>query len=570
MKDKTQPSISVESLFITEFRKFHGEHIDFTKPITLIMGQNGTAKSTLLGMLAQPFSFGKEQDKDKIDASAYLGNYHGLKLYDYVDIAGNSYTYPCDKIFRLSKKHDTPDKRYLYETKLRGLDFAIDADSPLKSKKLLTVKQPRDKKLRFVTGPALQESESISHNAGEGNFPHPVIYLSLGRLLPLAEVKSCEISQGQGKLDEAESKWYVNAYKDIFSVIDETPDSGLMETKEKKRSIVPLTETYDGESCSAGQDNIGRLLTALLSFRKLKNKLGERYRGGLLLIDEVDATLHPASQVKLMELLSRESCALSLQIVATTHSMYLAEICLGQLKKSVGIVQVKKSGSSLSIKSDAKIDDIKADLKNIAIPPPKRKRQRKVSIVLEDGEAVRLFRFLVSKRTALKNKWSVANIKGKKPDGKASSISGQYLKIFAENARKIPELQDVVFVPDGDMGWAKSAKSKNPNVVALPGTKPIEVQIFEMLKTLPDEDPFWGQCRGTNYCKQVVIGNNVTLLSSDIKGIKKWYAKQKPHWGTGLSIVFERYYQENSVDCDGFLSKLEEAISKCEQNWRRM
>lgn len=558
-------SISVESLVITEFRRFHDVHVDFIKPVTLIIGQNGTAKSTLLGMLAQPFSFGSEKEKEKLDASAYLANYHGLGLFDYADIAGNSYTYPCDKIFRLSKKHDTPNKRYLYETKLSGLDFSVDTTSPLKSKKLLTVQQTRAGKIRFVTGPG--SSEKISHNSGEGNFPHPVIYLSLGRLLPLAEVKDCEISQGQGKLDSSESKWYVDAYKAIFSVIDETPNSGLMDTKEKKRSIVPLTETYDGESCSAGQDNIGRLLTAVLSFRRLKKSLGDRYRGGLLLIDEVDATLHPASQVKLMELLCKEAADLSLQIVATTHSMYLAETCLTALKKSVGVVQVKKSGTSLGIKSDATIDDIRADLKNIAIPPPKRRRKRKISVVLEDSEAVRLFRFLVAQRKALKSRLSVANIKGKKSDGQANSLSGQYLKIFAENAGKIPELQNVIFIPDGDMAWAKMPRPKNPNVVALPGTKPIEVQIFELLKNLEDDDSFWCECLGTNYCKQVAIGNHTSLSDTDIKGVKKWYGNQKPHWGRGLEIVFGRYYLKHRAECDDFLLHLENAISRCEHGW---
>ena len=147
--------ISVASLIISEFRKFRDRRIDFVKPVTLITGQNGTAKSTLLGMLAQPFSFGSEKEREKQDKSAYTTNYHGLKLADYVDIAGNFYTYPCDKIFRLSKVHDTPDKRYIYETRLQGLDFRVDVDSPLKTKKLLTVKQPRGEKLRFVTGPAL-------------------------------------------------------------------------------------------------------------------------------------------------------------------------------------------------------------------------------------------------------------------------------------------------------------------------------------------------------------------------------------------------------------------------------
>ena len=151
--------ISVKSLKIKEFRKFRDNQIDFNKPITLITGRNGTAKSTLLGMLAQPFSF-----DSKKDCSAYIDNYHGLDLTKYVDIAGNLFTYPCDKVFRLSKAHDTPDKKYLYETELDGLNLNENPDSPLKTKRLLTVRQARSgNKLRFVTGPAIEGSESISH-----------------------------------------------------------------------------------------------------------------------------------------------------------------------------------------------------------------------------------------------------------------------------------------------------------------------------------------------------------------------------------------------------------------------
>ena len=558
--------ISVASLIISEFRKFRDRRIDFVKPVTLITGQNGTAKSTLLGMLAQPFSFGLEKDRKNQDEStrnksAYISNYHGLRLCDYVDIAGNCYSYQCDMIFRLSKKHDTLDKRYIYETRLRGLDFAVDADSPLKTKKLLTVKQPRGEKLRFVTGPAFQGSESISHNSGEGNFPHPVIYLSLGRLLPLAEVKDCEISRGQGKLSTDESKWYVDSYKEVFSIVDEDPDVGLMNTKEKKKSVVPLTNEYDGESCSAGQDNIGRIFTALLSFHRLKDKLGDKYRGGLLLVDEIDATLHPASQVRLMDLICREAEELSLQIVATTHSLYLAENCATRLRKQVGLVHIRKMAGNLDVLSDAAIEEVKADLKNVALPPPKRGKVHKVSAVLEDAEAVRLFQFLVKECSAYKGKLAIANIKGKKSIDKASHLSGEYLRIFADNADRISELQKLVFVPDGDMPWV--ATSKNKNVVPLPGDRPIEVQIFEMLKALPEDDPFWGSCQGLNYGKSVAIGNYTNLDVADIKSVKKWYREQKPYWGSGLAVVFKKYYQMHKDACDDFIANLGRAVARC-------
>lgn len=548
--------ICVKSLKITEFRIFRNIQIDFNKPITLITGRNGTAKSTLLGMLAQPFSF-----DSKKDCSVYIDNYHGLDLTKYVDIAGNLFTYPCDKVFRLSKAHDTPDKKYLYETELDGLNLKENPDSPLKTKRLLTVRQARSgNKLRFVTGPAIEGSESISHNSGEGNFPHPVIYLSLGRLYPLAELKKCEISEDHEKLDAKEAQWYSKAYKEIFAIVDEEPESGLMDTKEKKRSIVPLTPEYDGESCSAGQDNVGRILTALLSFRRLKEKLGKKYSGGLLLIDEVDATLHPDSQVKLIELLRREREELSLQIVVTTHSLYLIQHCSTVMRKNVGIIHISKDCGVLEIESSATIEMIESNLKNEAILPQKSKKGKKVSVILEDGEAVKLFKYLVKQNPFFKDKISISNIKGKRID-KSTHISGDYLRIIADNASKIPELENVIFVPDGDMLWAKN--SKNKNVVALPGNEPIEKQIFYMLKSLRADDDFWKNCSGKYYNKNFAIGNDVNLDASDIKAVKRWYCKQKPFWGPGLSIVFELYFETHKSECEKFLNDLREIVKRC-------
>ena len=504
-------------------------------------------------MLAQPFSF-----DSKNDCSAYISNYHGLNLTEYVDIAGNLFTYPCDKIFRLSKAHDTPDKKYLYETELDGLNLTEDSDSPLKTKRLLTVRQARSgNKLRFVTGPAIQGSESISHNSGEGNFPHPVIYLSLGRLFPLAELKNCEISENHEKLNPNEAKWYSNSYKEIFALVDEEPESGLMDTKEKKRSVVPLTHEYDGESCSAGQDNVGRILTALLSFRRLKEELNEKYRGGLLLIDEFDATLHPASQIKLIEMLRRECGNLSLQVVVTTHSMYLIEYCSTIMRYSVGIVHICEIDGNLKVNSDASIENIKLDLKNKALPLPKPDRPDKISVVLEDGEAILFFKYLLNKDKTLKRKLMIANIDGKK----VNNLSGQYLEIFANNAKKIPELQNLIFVPDGDMNWAK--KSKNKKVVKLPGSTPIEREIYEMLSSMSASAEFWNKCKGCNYTKKVAIGNYAGMDVSDINAVKNWYGQQKVYWGRGLCVVFNEYYKEHQKECDKFLDSLRNIVDLC-------
>ncbi len=80
---------------------------------------------------------------------------------------------------------------------------------------------------------------------------------------------------------------------------------------DKKSGIGISTDYYDYLTNSSGQDNLGQILLALLSFRKLKEEQGDSWNGGILLIDEIDATLHPAAQSKLITLLTQEE-ALSL------------------------------------------------------------------------------------------------------------------------------------------------------------------------------------------------------------------------------------------------------------------
>ena len=46
----------IEKIEIEEFRAFHNTTIEFNRPVNAIIGKNGTLKTTLLGMLAHPFS----------------------------------------------------------------------------------------------------------------------------------------------------------------------------------------------------------------------------------------------------------------------------------------------------------------------------------------------------------------------------------------------------------------------------------------------------------------------------------------------------------------------------------
>jgi AAA15 family ATPase/GTPase len=150
----------------------------------------------------------------------------------------------------------------------------------------------------------------------------------------LAATKNCTFPGDT--LSEEDRKWYIDKYNEILCLEEHNNNAKFMNTKEKQRFITPESSNYDGESCSAGQDNLSQILTAILSFRELRRNLGDTYQGGMLLIDELDATLHAYTQRKLLELLCTESHDLGLQIIATSHSLYLVKQAFqSKLKKDI-------------------------------------------------------------------------------------------------------------------------------------------------------------------------------------------------------------------------------------------
>ena len=61
-----------------------------------------------------------------------------------------------------------------------------------------------------------------------------------------------------------------------------------------------------------------KLLITLLSFKKLKNKYKEQYKGGILLIDELEATLHSSALRHVIAILMKYSNKYNIQIIFTT------------------------------------------------------------------------------------------------------------------------------------------------------------------------------------------------------------------------------------------------------------
>lgn len=526
----------VDGFEISVFRRFHDISIKFGPNVTLIAGQNATSKSTLLGMLAQPFSFGvlRGRTAGKPDHSTYTDNYHGLSLDELRDLAGMPFMYDCDDVFRLSEEKDF-GKEYEYRT---NLILSEDDVTNLPGNSLLTKSRDRKKGnritgMRFVTGPG------ASHKSGEGNFPHPVIYLGLNRLWPLAVTEKCTFS-GDAISDE-DKQWYVDKYREILCLAEDNNSAKYMDAERKGKFITPESKDYDGESCSAGQDNLSQLLTAILSFRRLKKSLGDQYRGGLFLIDEVDATFHAFSQDKVLELLCEASNELGLQIIATSHSLRLLEKAYqSSLKNKIEVLYLVNEDGCIVERTFPTYQEIADHLKVESTPPPRKKPQR-VSVILEDEAGQFLFRQICGSK--LRNYIKVVN---------TSSFSAGYLKNLGNLSKKVSELRDVILIPDGDM--AKTWRKPPQNLLALPGGKRPETLVYRYLFSMKDSDPFWT----STYTRQYAItskGGKSLEIGDDKRWVKSWYAKQSQHWGKGNQKVFKSWVMANKPDCLEFCKK---------------
>ena len=74
-------------------------------------------------------------------------------------------------------------------------------------------------------------------------------------------------------------------------------------------------------SQSIGQDNLGNIISALVDIYMLS--LDDDYKGALLCIDEIDVSLHPDTQIRLLDLFNQLSEELSIQfVVKDSHLLW--------------------------------------------------------------------------------------------------------------------------------------------------------------------------------------------------------------------------------------------------------
>ena len=502
--------MKIKKLTIEKFRHMEDVEIEFGDRLTVISGQNGTGKSTILGMVGQVFDYkGKERTKNNREfATKY------------------------SEIFRFSDKDDKPGQ-HSYEAE-------IEKDGQIKCRRVnsrLTVDDKGDKRFRLDVGDR--------HAIKIGTMDHPVIYLGLKRLFPLAQEKEDSIKVNPHKLSDNEAKRYSELASEILvSRPNIEPESIKSPNKE---SFAMKTPQYSHLGNSAGQDNLGQIISAILSFEELKSVRGDKYKGGILLIDELDATLYAGSQIQLLKVLDRVARECNLQIIFTSHSLEVLDHLESRKDQGYKVNFLKTRDNRVSNHTDYRMSDIRSE---ILIETKQEDKLPPMYVLCEDEVAVYWCKSLLNS-SPIKNKLGNRLQIGTLP------CSSGVLKDFATTKHFL--FRGVVFVLDADCEGSETYK-KCPRTVFLPGKYAPEKELYEFLYNLKDGDQFWNNA--AKFTQQVCFRD---FTGKDHPGYKKWFDRNRGNFGNGLSGVLNRWKQDNKESVQEFQKKFEKKVMEAEK-----
>lgn len=511
----------INNIYIKKFRGFKDVQFSLGKNLTVIAGQNGTQKTTVLGLLSQPFSITDKRNP----------------MYGEVPLCGGNFRSSFADKFKLSEEFD---KAQSHEWTLK-LNNKQEPEFTIESIKRDLVSE----KIRFW--------QKGKRSKGSGYIQLPVIYLSLSRLFPIGEDASIG-SSTDVSLTSDELKFYNEWHNKILIVPDGKITSVEYLKSKQKNTLGVNTTYYDWKMNSAGQDNVSKILLAILSFKRLKEKHGISYNGGILAIDEIDTTLYPASQLKLIEAFRKFSSQFNIQIIFTTHSLTILEkMCVHQedpkITGQVKIIYLQKEDNLIKAIQDISFSQIKNKL-NVTLSISEQKK--KVMVFTEDQEGKIFAKAILKRRTS-----SLQFIE-------CSLGCSNYLELAKKKIEGFKYLQSIIIL-DGDVRLDSSKMcelSRNKNFLALPGIESPERLIANYLHNLSEGSPLWNRIYN-GYTKQLVFRDfPLSEIQTNRSKAKDWFNSQKQYWGRGCSGVINLWIAENRIEVNKFLDDYERLIKK--------
>ena len=535
----------IKSVEIEKFRAFENASFTLGKRITAISGRNATQKTTVLGMIGQPFTISKDHPM------------YGCKTID-----GYNFRSQFKEKFKISPEHDVIGqhkwKLELHNGVYEQNYYAVESIARRQSGQTPT--------LRFWN--------AESRARGAGYIQLPVYFLSLSRLFPIGE--SGKTKAVPSTLTPEELSYCITHYRTILSIqhMGDNPDVGLEKGASSKTFAGVSDDTHDIFTNSAGEGNIMRIILAVLSFKRLKEQYGRDYRGGILLIDELDATLYGFSQAKLVDYLWQVAGDYKIQIVFTTHSPIILK-CVNKYQRKErhdkginlppfaydsSIVylepQYNREGTRTimpkNISTSTELGQILNDI-NLSIPTG----NSKINIYCEDTRAVSFLQYVLSAALTINLDLYMSFI----------DINLGWTNYVQLAEKGVPEFRNNVIVLDGDVPQKREYRSKETairdsgNFIFLPLV--IEEGLFRALKDHGAFSRFQESfSRVPGFTYDVCFNN--WPLDADSYGtndFKQWYAQAESALGD-QTILFAFWCNEHRDKAAAFVENFIEMFNK--------
>jgi predicted ATPase len=528
----------IKSIEIEKFRSFENVSFDLGRRITAISGRNATQKTTVLGMIGQPFTISK-----------------GHTMYGCKTIDGYNFRSQFKDKFKISPDHDIIGEHrwklvlhnHIYEQPY----YSVESIARSQTGHTTT--------LRFWN--------AESRARGAGYIQLPVYFLSLSRLFPIGE--GGKTQSVQATLTSEELEYCITNYRTILSIqsMNGTPTVGLEKGASSKTFAGVSDDIHDIFTNSAGEGNIVRIILAILSFRRLKEQYPRDYKGGILLIDELDATLYGFSQSKLVEYLWKAAGDYKIQIVFTTHSPIVLKsvnrlqreerknkgINLPTYAYDSSIVYLEphydqEGNRTIMPRNIFTSDDLNRILNDINLTIPAG--ENKIRVYCEDTRACAFLQYVLSSGLGINLELFMTFV----------DVNLGWPNYIQLAQKEIPEFRKNIIVLDGDVPAKPEYRSKAQfvneagNFLFLPLV--IEKDMFVLLKNHATFLRFQTFSSRANAFTYDICFNNWALEAENYltEDFKDWYAQTECALGN-QNILFDFWCSEHPTETSEFIER---------------
>lgn len=448
----------VKKISVNTYKKLKGVDFDFSDGITAISGTNGTCKTSLLHLIGNSYQ--------KVPSNCHLLTEDCMSIIRKINASVNP---KIEALTREARNYSDPAKG------ISGVLYSVEYGEANPSLAFRKHNSSNGSIARYSLKPKYRNKK------GESLPFAPVIYLSLSRLFPFGEYLNEEsIKTNREILPSPHKEELFNNYSRLLRLNIDDPKSQTMGDIKTRMSFSSCREGVDSNTISAGEDNLLIMLLALQSLAYYCDSLVvPGSTDAVLLIDELDATLHPSLQNKLIDLFIDYCEKWSIQIVFTTHSLSLLEYLFN---KKQSVIYLYDNIDSVHLMAEPNMHKIRMNLKGQTHKDIYL--DKIIPVFSEDEEARLVINILLQ---------SLANTSGKFNNiartihlVEADFGSNNLRKLFKDPIMRSSTMASICIL-DGDQ-----SSELGSNIVALPGMDSPEAFLYSYCEQLYDEnDDFW-------------------------------------------------------------------------------